>query len=88
MWQIVAILWSPEGDIGAQVGDYALVTYENLAAAVIRTTVSSIGQLTPFERVDALFNYQTILERAGINRNILPVRFGTIAKTKREISMR
>lgn len=86
MWQIVAILWSPEVDIGAQVGDYVLVTYENLAAAVIRSDVSNIGQLTPFERVDALFNYQTVLERAGINRNILPVRFGTIAKTKREIS--
>jgi len=85
MWHIVAILWSPEGDIGAQVGDYDLVTYENIAAAVIRSSVSSIGQLTPFERVDALFNYQTILERAGINRSILPVRFGTMAKTKREI---
>jgi len=85
MWNIVAIIWSPETDIGVEVGDYELVTYEKIAAVVTCSDCKNIDQLSPFERVDALFHYQTILERASIHRILLPVRFGTMAKSKKDI---
>ena len=87
MWQILAIAWSSERDIGAQLGDYELATYQDLTAIIIHSDYESINQLSNFERVDALFQYQTILERASINRIILPVRFGTMAKKKKDIVM-
>lgn len=87
MWHILAIVWASESDIGAQLGDYELITYQDLAAIITHSEYESINQLSNFERVDALFQYQTILERASINRSILPIRFGTMAKKKKEIVM-
>ena len=84
MWQIVAISWSQENDIGVSLGDYDTVTYQDLTAIIVRSGFRAIENLRPLERVDALFNYQSVIERAGINRNILPVRFGTIAGTKKD----
>jgi len=85
MWNIVAIIWSPERDLGVQLGDYELVNYQDLAAIVTPCDYENVNQLSPFERVDAIFNYQTILERASMNHILLPVRFGTIAKEKQDI---
>ncbi len=85
MWQILAIAWLSERDIGAQLGDYELVTYQDLSAIITHSDYESINQLSNFERVDALFQYQTVLERASINHIILPVRFGTMAKKKKDI---
>lgn len=85
MWQIVAIAWSQDRDIGVSLGDYQLVKYQNLAAIIIRFKHESIDQLTPFEKIDALFSYQSILDTAGINRTILPIRFGTMVKQKKDV---
>lgn len=85
MWHIVAIIWSPETDLGVQLGDYELVNYQDLAAIVLPCDYENVNQLSTFERVDAIFNYQTILERASMNHILLPVRFGTIAKDKQDI---
>jgi hypothetical protein len=87
MWQILAIVWLSERDIGAQLEDYELVTYQDLSAIVTHSNYKSINHLSNFERVDALFQYQTILERASIDRIILPVRFGTMAKKKKDVEM-
>ena len=87
MWHILAIVWSTERDVGAQFGDYELVSYQDLAAIITHSDYESINHLSDFERIDALFQYQTILERAGIDRIILPVRFGTMAKKKKDVAM-
>jgi hypothetical protein len=87
MWQILAIVWSTERDVGAQLGDYELVTYQDLSAIITHSDYESINNLSNFERVDALFQYQTVLERASIDRMILPVRFGTMAKNKKDVEM-
>ncbi len=86
-WQIVAVTWSQGNDIGCELGDYQLVRYQNLAAIVTRSEHMSIDRLPTLEKVNALFNYQSILERAGINRTIIPVKFGTEVKRKRDVVM-
>ena len=85
MWQIVAITWSQAKDIGAELGDYQLVGHQNLAAVIANFEHPNINSLSPFERINALFNYQSILEKAGIDRILLPVRFGTMVKKKKDV---
>lgn len=85
MWQIVAITWSQAKDLGAELGDYQLVTYRNLAAVIANLGYQNLNELSPFERINALFDYQSVLEKAGVNRTLIPVRFGTIVKKKRDV---
>jgi hypothetical protein len=85
MWQIVAVTWSEENDIGVQLADYQTVTHEDLAAIITPATHQAIEGLNPYETIDELFLYQSTLERAGIDRTIIPLRFGTIIRKKKEV---
>lgn len=85
MLQIVAITWSLKEDLGFTLGDYDLIEYKDLAAVVIHSDFESIDSMSHIERINALFEYHSLLERASIDRIILPVRFGTIVGEKREI---
>lgn len=85
MWQVVAVTWLQEHDLGCELGDYQIVKYQDIAAIITRSCCGSLERLEMVDRVDALFNYQSILERASINRTIIPIQFGTMVKTKKDI---